>query len=229
MATRRKPRPPSAPATRAATRPGRPPRRRRSAEDARREILDAAEAQLARSGPAAIRLQQVARAVGVSHPTILHHFGSREGLIEAVVRRALDGLQRELVAGVSAAEPETDALLGRVLEILGQRGHARLIAWLLLSGWEPRVLSDNERWLATLAKVVHARRRQECGDATPPYEDTQFTVLLAALALFADGVAGDAMRESAGVGAAGARRFRGWLAQLLIDRLQGPLPAAKST
>jgi len=37
-------------------------------------------------------LQEIAADVGVSHSTILHHFGSREALVEAVVTRALDGL-----------------------------------------------------------------------------------------------------------------------------------------
>ncbi len=47
-------------------------------------ILEAAQASIARSGPAGLRLQEVAEAAGVSHPTILHHFESREGLIRAL-------------------------------------------------------------------------------------------------------------------------------------------------
>src|SRR5580700_10941169 len=79
------------------------PRKRRTGEEARTAILDAAERLLVVAGPAGIRLQEVARDVGVSHPTVLHHFGSREGLIEAVVVRALDSLHAVLVAAVREA------------------------------------------------------------------------------------------------------------------------------
>ena len=49
---------------------------RRTAEAARAAILEAAEKRLAEAGPAGIRLQGVAADVGVSHPTVLHHFCS---------------------------------------------------------------------------------------------------------------------------------------------------------
>src|SRR5262249_22912893 len=64
-------------------------RTRRTAEGARREILDAAEKRLRELGPDGVRLQQIASDVGVSHPAILHHFESFEGLIQQVVQRAV--------------------------------------------------------------------------------------------------------------------------------------------
>src|SRR5271165_5143251 len=86
------------------------PRRRRTGEEARTAILDAAEQRLVASGPAGIRLQEVAADVGVSHPTVLHHFGSREGLIEAVVVRALDSLHAGLLAAMNASPQGADQL-----------------------------------------------------------------------------------------------------------------------
>src|SRR5271165_6132693 len=87
------------------------PRRRRTGEDARTAILDAAEQRLVASGPAGIRLQEVAADVGLSHPTVLHHFGSREGLVEAVVARALDSLHAGLLQAVRASPQGTDQLV----------------------------------------------------------------------------------------------------------------------
>src|ERR1700726_2617867 len=88
-----------------------PPRRkRRTAEDARAAILDAAERRLVASGPAGIRLQEVAADVGVSHPTVLPHFGSREGLVEAVVARALDSLHARLLEAVRGSPQGADQL-----------------------------------------------------------------------------------------------------------------------
>src|SRR5262245_19200587 len=108
---------------------------RRSAEAAREAILDAAEALLQEVGPDGIRLQAVAAAVGVSHPAVLHHFGSREGLVEAVVDRAVARLEEDLLTVLSArGSPDPVDLLARVSATLADRGHARLVAWLTLSG-----------------------------------------------------------------------------------------------
>ena len=77
---------------------------RRTPEKARSLILDAAQASLASRGPAGIRLQDVARAAGVSHSNVLHHFGSRAGLIEALNRRTLDDLKVCAVRGHGGRE-----------------------------------------------------------------------------------------------------------------------------
>ena len=58
-----------------------PKRVRRTAEEAKMMILDAAERRLRELGPAGIKLQELAADVGVSHPAILHHFGSRDRLV----------------------------------------------------------------------------------------------------------------------------------------------------
>ena len=52
---------------------------RRTKEEAQRVILDAAEERLANGGPEALRLQDIAADVGISHPAILHHFEAVTG------------------------------------------------------------------------------------------------------------------------------------------------------
>jgi AcrR family transcriptional regulator len=200
-------------------------RRRRTAEEAREEILDAAEAMLGQSGPDGLRLAAVAEEVGVSHPTILHHFGSREGLLEAVVERGLAALQADLVGLIQSEEElgagETAILIERAFSVLGDRGHARLVAWLVLSGRSPGP-AVTERWIEFLARAVHSRRAAEHSEQAQAYEDTLFTVLLSALALFADAIVGENMRRSAGLGddPGAAKRFRTWLAELLLQHIE---------
>src|SRR5262245_9767780 len=104
-------------------------RRRRSAEEARRVILDAAERRLVKSGPAAIRLQAVAADIGVSHPALLHHFGSRAALVRAVIERATQKLEEDLIralAQVPGRPLDRAAFFERVFETLSSAGHARL-------------------------------------------------------------------------------------------------------
>lgn len=218
----RSPRPPQSP-HRA------PPRRRRSAADARREILDAAEARFLRSGPASLRLKDIADEVGVAHPTILHHFGSREGLLRAVIERAMQALELDLIRAL--AEPELDridvaALMERIFDTLGAHGQARMLAWLALSDdGARRQEGEAGRFLRAIAELVHARRRAALGSVgrAPAFEDTQFSVMLAGLALIGEALLGPGIRASSGLSddPEAARRFRAWLADLLVEHL-GP-------
>ncbi|HEY7076693.1 MAG TPA: TetR family transcriptional regulator [Solirubrobacteraceae bacterium] len=52
-------------------------------------ILAEARGEFARRGFAAARLQDIAERAGLTHPTLLYHFGSKERLYEAVIARAV--------------------------------------------------------------------------------------------------------------------------------------------
>src|SRR6185503_18656066 len=69
------------------------PRRRRSPEIARQEILDAAERVFTAFQPDQVGLKEVAREAGVSHALITHYFGTYAGLIEAALERRLRTLR----------------------------------------------------------------------------------------------------------------------------------------
>ncbi len=199
-----------------------PARRRRTAEEARSAILDAAERRLVASGPGGIRLQEVAAEVGVSHPTVLHHFGSREALVEAVVTRALDSIQTDVLHALQAApagEGQVASMFDGVFEALRSRGQGRALLWLALAGQGPK--HDDLR-LREFAETIHALRGARFGDrAAASFEDSQFTVVLVASALLASSVIGDTMLHDAGVDdAKGPARFRAWLARLLIEHFE---------
>src|SRR4051812_23836783 len=63
------------------------PRRRRSPELARQELLDAAERVFAGAQPDQVGLKEVAHEAGVSHALITHYFGTYAGLLEAALAR----------------------------------------------------------------------------------------------------------------------------------------------
>jgi len=174
------------------------------------------------AGPAAIRLQEVAADVGVSHPTVLHHFGSREALVEAVVARALDSLHAGLLAAVRASPErpaEVAALLDSVFDALVRGGHGRAFLWLALSGYAPTV---EELRVRSVAEAVHAVRRvRRTGrKRMPPFEDTYFTVLLPALALLALSVTEQPAEGTSDEEPCGPHRFRAWLARLIHEHLE---------
>jgi AcrR family transcriptional regulator len=66
------------------------------AEPTAERILAAAEAAFADSDYAAVKLADVAREVGIRRPSLLYHFGSKEQLYAAVVRRTFARLREAL-------------------------------------------------------------------------------------------------------------------------------------
>lgn len=200
-----------------------PSRRRRTGDEARTAILDAAEKRLVDGGPAGIRLQEVAADVGIAHPTVLHHFGSREGLVEAVVARALDSLRSSLLGAMREAQPgpeNVESMLMRVQDALASGGNARAFLWLALSGHVPTV---EELHVRDVAEAVHEIRRERRTGPTPmpAFEDTYFTVLLPALALLSLSVIDPPGKSSvADAQPCSAARFRTWLARVIHRHLE---------
>lgn len=111
-----------------------PARRRRRQPDALRdEAIAAARAMLIADGPAAITLQRVAAALGMTHGSITHHFGSAANLQAAVA----DALAAELLADVragacalKAGSIDEAALVDLVFDAFERTGAGRLIGWL---------------------------------------------------------------------------------------------------
>ena len=178
-------------------------------------------AEWSRPGPAGIRLQEVAADVGVSHPTVLHHFGSREALVKAVCDRSFAGLYADVVKAIGESAGGRSArvdLGGRRSRPHDQRAWARRA--LARSGR----LRDGEKplHLRDVVTAAHAlRKRNRAGARLPPRIDTTYTVVLAALALVAESVLGQGILEDAGLDptTAGAG-FRAWFARLLVEHFE---------
>lgn len=64
-------------------------------------LLDAAESAFASGGYAATRLEDIAGEAGIQRASLLHHFGSKEALYEAVVRRSFEALGAALMAATA--------------------------------------------------------------------------------------------------------------------------------
>ncbi len=197
---------------------------RRTADEARRLILDAAEARLAKQGPEGLRLQDIARDVGISHPAILHHFESREGLVRALIARANTQLRDSLLGALGKGDASRDAAdhIGHVFEALSDRGTARLLSWLLLTG-RATEQSDAHNVMGEIVDVLHARREEyskEKGKPAPDKEDTLFVAMLTANAAFGEAIIGRQLAEATGLDQDGIKRFRAWFAKLLNDHLE---------
>ena len=79
----------------------RPPANAHDVETPER-VLTAAEAAFAADGFRGARLEDIAAAASIRRSSLLYHFGTKEALYEAVVRRAFADLAAALVAGMDA-------------------------------------------------------------------------------------------------------------------------------
>ena len=195
------------------------PRRRLDADSARELILDAAEKRLALAGPSGIRLQEVAADAGVSHPTVLHHFGSRELLVKAVITRSIENINAGLVEAMRTSageEVQLEALFDNVAQALERTGHARVAMWLALEG---HPTDGGKVRLSNVVDAAHALRLAHKKQANRKLarEDTGRVVVLATLALVGGAVLAPPLLANAGLPAdtRAALEFRRWLAQLL--------------
>jgi TetR/AcrR family transcriptional regulator, repressor for neighboring sulfatase len=191
-------------------------RQRRTPEEARRLILDTAQDLIVRTGPEGLRLQDIAATAGISHPLILHHFGSREGLVRALTRQAAAELRDNLVAALASDEYSLEQQLDRVFDAF-RGGLAQRLAWLTTvdpgGGAE-----ETQTIMRDIADGLHARRIATAPPGTEiDRSDTECLIHLVAAVAFGDALFGDRLRRSAGlpVRTETDRRFRVWFAELI--------------
>ncbi len=158
-------------------RPYRQVARARSTERTRKALLDAADEEIAGDGFASASLESLASRAGVSKQTALRHFGSKQGLLDAVVSRAAEvGEQRDRapigdIAGAVAAlvghyerygDTVTRLLPYRdaVVRVLGEGRRDSLARRVVDIGKEP-----HERWVrrtfAPQLEMLRGRAREQ--------------------------------------------------------------------
>ena len=116
-------------------------RRRRSPEQARQEILDAAERVFVEYQPNEVGLKEVAREAGVSHALITHYFGTYANMVDAVLERRVRALRTTILERLEAGALDGERgslsrpgeLLALLFAALRDPVHLRLTQWLFAS------------------------------------------------------------------------------------------------
>jgi AcrR family transcriptional regulator len=199
-----------------------------SPEAARQTILDAAEAIVVEVGPAGLRISAVAKRARMAHPNIIHHFGSREGLLNALAdrvgERATERITKAISNALSADSDELVAAMAKVLDTAYQGDEGRAAVWLHLSGAEGSLKNNMDK----IVDLSHQLRKSI--EPTVQRENTSRIVLLVTLALVGEVVSGDAIKSALGFEKSdnGSRaEFRRWLAELLLKLSDTELPLGK--
>ena len=136
--------------------------------ETRTKILNTAERLFAHSGLEGVSLREVGRAAGVNPASLHYHFGSREAVVEAVVLRRMEPLQRrrrELLDSLLATEAprSVESLLGVLVlplaELLERKPRAGRAYMRLLS----RLYSDRKLVAYELAMRYFGEVHRELG------------------------------------------------------------------
>src|SRR5579859_1939622 len=88
---------------------GHPRRRRRGADEARREAVASARRMLIKDGPTAITLKAVANDIGVTHANLIHHFQSAAGLQASVMSSMVRDLTDALAVAIAKLRSDAGA------------------------------------------------------------------------------------------------------------------------
>jgi len=192
-----------------------PRRRRRTPEEARELVLDTAERRLKSKGLEGLNIVGVAREAGISHATLLHHFGSSAGMRQALVERMTRRLISEALATLGQ-EAEVTTLFHDLFEVFSTGGHAKLLAWMNIEAAHRAPPSPEIR--AGFAELIDTAARQLPNGDPESARNILVLVVAAAIGL---GIAGEGLLALAGMDDAARAAFPDWLAGRIGDRGPG--------
>lgn len=200
---------------------------RRSPEEARGIILDAADRVFGVHLPDAVGLKEIAREAGVSHALVTHYFGTYTGLVEATLERRFERLRESVATRIFAAldEKVTASELLAVYRATVARDAAdpvtvRLAAWAMMSGWtaQENFFAHRVQGLRLLVDALQTR-------TTVPREELEFALVASLAMSVVWTVGGHAL-----AGALGRKKVKGMDAQFeehVAEMIDGYLRRAK--
>lgn len=187
------------------------PRKRRSAEEAKQMILEAAQARLARYGIEGLNIVDVAADAGMSHATLIHHFGNTNDMRRALVHHMTDRLLRDVI-NVLRSDPAFDAqaLMRDLFEALSKGGHARLLAWLAVEEGLTSSAAPTAEVAELFAELIPVLASRLPGTAASERTARQL-VFLVATAAIGYGISGPALGSLLNMDREDAAAFPEWL------------------
>ena len=166
----------------------------------RRAALDVGRRLLTEGGPGALTLKAVAAELGMSHPNLIHHFGSAEAFQIELKRAMVADLTRTVTDLVRRADgdgvPDTQTIVDRVFSAYDAGGIGTMLAWSALA----RNDGSGEVVLDALAELVAALTpvMQERGPAGDAACNARALVRMVTLIAFADSLIGRGLSQALG-------------------------------
>ncbi|WP_247410195.1 TetR/AcrR family transcriptional regulator [Bradyrhizobium sp. 23] len=198
-------------------------RQRRTPEAAKFAILDAAERRLHDDGPEGVRIQRIAADLNITDAAVHYHFGTREALMDALLRRIGRRLVDDIESTIQKWAPDQIdvAALGRLFQrTYADERAAKLALWLSVAGHRPK----GSGMLKPLVKRVHRARLESARKAkrtAPRISSTQFSIALLSAAHMLAAMSGEALMASVSEDPAGLdqRDFLDFAVKLIARHL----------
>ena len=149
----------------------------------RDRILREATRLFAERGYSGVSIQAISEAVGVTRPTLVYHFGSKDALRREVLGALIGHWQAELPRLIASTrgQPRLDALMGALFQFfLDDQNRARLLLREALDAPEQLEAALREQmqpWIGLLTQTMHAARDDQ---RIRPETDIESYVMLVA-------------------------------------------------
>jgi TetR/AcrR family transcriptional regulator len=193
--------------------------------DSASRILEAARGEFALRGFPAARLQDIAERAGLTHPTLLYHFGTKERLYAAVIEQAMEdwaAVTSLAVARAPGGFARVAALIDAGLEFFASH-HDFVVIWrreaIEGGGRLEQAIAEHmrpffDRAVAFLRSEVEAGRLRD-------HDPTELMQLVygAVMTYFSDAGFRARLLEEDPLSPAARDRFRGALTAMLRDAL----------
>lgn len=129
----------------------------------RNKVLDAAEAIVSSQGAAALTIDAVAKACGITKGGVQYCFGSKEALIDAMYMRWEAEYDAQVDALTGAAQPDPGARLKSIMLLMRQvepDENTRAAAMLAALMQSPQLLEKNRQWYRNQLNVFDLQTRE---------------------------------------------------------------------
>lgn len=149
----------------------------------RDRILREATRLFAERGYSGVSIQAISEAVGVTRPTLVYHFGSKDALRREVLGALIGHWQAELPRLIASTrgQPRLDALMGALFQFfLDDQNRARLLLREALDApeqLEEALREQMQPWIGLLTQTMHAARDDQ---RIRPETDIESYVMLVA-------------------------------------------------
>lgn len=133
----------------------------------KQKLFDAAIRLLGAHGPDGVTVEQIAEEAGVAKGTVYYNFGSKDGLVEALLRYGIELLEERLRTASEQQEVANalDALVDSALAFLGDySAFAQLLVgelWRTSGNWRETLAPLRERIVSIIADTL--RRAADAG------------------------------------------------------------------
>jgi len=176
---------------------------RRTHEEAKSLVLKVSSDRLSTLKLEGLNISGVAKDAGMSHATVIHHFGSTGAMREALLEQMTHDLLSDVMVALNHHE-EPARVLDHLFEMLSQGGHGRLLAWFAL---DQQALSPANGSKGLFTDILNTIA-EDSGD---PVHVKQI-IFLVAIAAMGKSICGDAIAGLIGMNTAEAQQFPAWLA-----------------